>query len=240
VADRRKQAEREYPSRVDPGEHQWLETKPFGHDPRLTARHLIDFGYILQLLDLRAGTRLCELGCGSGWMTLLAARQGADGVGYDISPMMIEIARERAVAERLEARFEVGDMEALEVGRTFDACLLYDALHHSPRPDLVIRTAKRALRPGGRLLLVEPNWWHRSRGATASSEYGTTELGYTPRRLKNHLRQGGFVDIRRFQTNRKRLYSNAPKDILSHFAEPVAYRLLALFWTQVWLRGTAS
>ncbi len=179
VSDGRKQAEREYPQRVGPAGRRWLETKPFG-DPRQTARYLIDFGYILQLLDLHPGTRLCELGCGSGWMTLLATRQGVEAVGYDISPTMIEIARDRTAAEKLEARFEVGDMESLDLGRTFDACLLYDALHHSSRPDLVFGTARRALRPGGRLLLAEPNWRHRSRGASASSEYGTTELGYTP------------------------------------------------------------
>jgi hypothetical protein len=73
-----------------------------------------------------------------------------------------------------------------------------------------------------------------------SSEYGTTELGYTPRRLKHYLRQAGFGDIRRFHTNRKRLYSNTPNDVLSHFAEPVVYRVLAPFWTQIWLRATAS
>ena len=74
----------------------------------------------------------------------------------------------------------------------------------------------------------------------ASSEYGTTELGYTSRRLKHHLREAGFVDIRRFHTNRKRLYSNTPNDVLSHFAEPVVYRVLAPFWTQIWLRARAS
>ena len=238
--DPRKQAEREYPERVGPQGRRWLETKPFGQDPRQTARYLIDFGYILQLLDLRAGTRFCELGCGSGWMTLLAARQGLEAVGYDISPVMVEIARDRAAVEKVGARFEVGDMEALDLGHAFDVCLLYDALHHSARPDLVLRTARRALRPGGRLLLAEPNWRHRSRGAPASAEYGTTELGYTPRTLKHHLRRAGFTDIRRFHTNRKRLYSNAPNDVLSHLAEPVVYRSLALFWTQVWLRGTAA
>ena len=42
---------------------------------------------------------LCELGCGPGWMTRMAARHGLEAVGYDISPGMIEIAREQAEAK---------------------------------------------------------------------------------------------------------------------------------------------
>jgi len=236
----RKQAESDYPAQIDEAGRDWLRTKPFVNAPRETARHLIDFGYVLQLLDLQKGMRLCELGCGSGWMTRLAARHGVEAVGYDISPEMISIARAQADAEGVAARFEVGDMESLDLGGAFDACLIYDALHHSPRADLVVRSARRALRRGGRVLLAEPNWKHRFQGRTASSEYGTTELGYTPRALKRLLRDAGFTEIRRFHNNRKRLYGNTPLEILSHIAEPLVYRLLSPFWTQVWLRGVAA
>ena len=135
---------------------------------------------------------LCELGCGSGWMTRFAARHGLQAEGYDISPEMIEIARELAREEGLDVRFEAGDKEELDLGRRFDACLLYDALHHTPRADLVFATAHRALKPGGRLLLAEPNWKHRFQGRDAAGEYGVTELGYTPRRLKQLLRDAGL------------------------------------------------
>jgi SAM-dependent methyltransferase len=183
---------------------------------------------------------LCELGCGSGWMTRFAARHGVAAAGYDISPRMIEIARELARGEGLDAHFEVADMEELDLGRRFDACLLYDALHHSPRADLVLRTAHRALRPGGRLVLAEPNWAHRFRGREASERYGTTELGYTPRRLKRLLQQNGFREVQRFHGNRGVPFGNRPRDVFWHFAEPLAFRVLAPFWTQIWLRATAE
>ncbi|HEX9415887.1 MAG TPA: class I SAM-dependent methyltransferase [Gaiellaceae bacterium] len=235
----RKQAEVEYPDSVGTAGREWLRTKPFRHDPRETARLLIDFGYVLQLLDLHAGTKLCELGCGPGWMTRLAVRQGVEAVGYDISPEMIEIAREQARSERVDVSFEVGDMEQLDLGRRFDACLLYDALHHSGSPELVFRSAQRALRPGGRLLLAEPNWKQRFEGREAAERFGTTELGYSPRRLKHALKGAGFTEIERFHNNRKRLFSNSPRDLLAHLAEPIAYRVLAPFWTQIWLRAVA-
>ncbi len=239
MGDRRKQAESEYPEQVGQAGREWLRNKPFVNAPRETSRHLLDFGYVVTLLDLHKGVRLCELGCGPGWMTRFAARHGVAAVGYDISPQMIEIARQQATEEGVDARFEVGDMEALDLDRTFDTCLTYDALHHSPRPELVFRTAHRALRPGGRLLIAEPNWKQRFQGKGASAAYGTTELGYTPRRLKRLLREEGFTRIERFHNNRKRLYSNSPRDVLAHLAEPFVYRALAPFWTQIWLRATA-
>lgn len=241
VADtERKQAEIDYPQVVGEAGRAWLRTKPFGNEPRESARLLIDFGYILQLLDLRSGMSLCELGCGPGWMSRFAARHGVHAEGFDISPEMIEIARELAEQEGLGAAFEVADMEQLDLGRRFDTCLLYDALHHSPRPDLVFATAHRALRPGGRLLLAEPNWKQRFQGREASSEYGTTELGYTPRRLKRLLRDAGFTQVQRFHNTRKRLFSNTPRDVAAHLAEPFVFRALAPFWTQIWLRAVAS
>jgi 2-polyprenyl-3-methyl-5-hydroxy-6-metoxy-1,4-benzoquinol methylase len=238
--DERKQAEIEYPQVVGEVGREWIRIKPFRADPRMTARLLIDFGYVLQLLDLHAGSSLVELGCGSGWMTRLAARHGVQAEGYDISPQMIEIARQEAEREGLDVTFEAGDYEQLELGRRFDACLLYDALHHSERPELVLAAANRALKPGGRLLLAEPNWKQRFQGRDASDAYGTTELGYSPRRLKKLLRDTGFTDIRRFHNNRKRLFSNSPADTAANIAEPFVYRLLAPFWTQIWLRARAA
>jgi 2-polyprenyl-3-methyl-5-hydroxy-6-metoxy-1,4-benzoquinol methylase len=173
-------------------------------------------------------------------MTRFAARHGLQAEGYDISPEMIAIARELADREAVDAKFEAADMEALDLGRRFDACLLYDALHHSRHAELVLGAAHRALKPGGRLLLAEPNWKHRFQGRAASDEYGVTEMGYSPRQLKRLLREAGFTEITRFHNNRKRLFSNRPRDIAAHLAEPLVYRLLGPFWTQIWLRATAT
>ena len=89
----RKEAERAYPELIEESGREWLRTKPFANSPRETARLLIDFGYIVQLLELQPGMSICELGCGPGWMTRMFARHGLEAVGYDISPGMIEIAR---------------------------------------------------------------------------------------------------------------------------------------------------
>ena len=236
----RKRAEVEYPEKIGEPGRAWLRTKPFANEPRETARHLIDAGYVIELLELRPGMRFVELGCGSGWLTRFVARHGLEAHGYDISPRMIEIAREQAAAEGVDAHFDVADFEELDLKGEFDAALTYDALHHSPRPDLVVASARRALEPGGLFLVAEPNLKQRWQGRSATDEFGTTELGYSPRALKRMLRDVGFTDIRRFHNNRKRLFSNAPADVLAHLAEPLAYRVLAPFWTQIWLRAKAG
>ena len=148
-----------------------------------TARFLIDFGYVLQLLDLHAGASLVELGCGSGWMSRLAARQGVHVEGYDIAPQMIEIARAEAEREGVDVRFEVGDYEQLDLGRRFDACLLYDALHHSARgrPRLGERPARaearRATAPRRAELEAPLPGPPGHRASTASTEFGYSRRG---------------------------------------------------------------
>ena len=237
----RKDAERAYPDAVGEGGRTWLRTKPFQSEPAEVRRLLVAAALVIELLDLRVGTTLCELGCGSGWLCRLIARQGAAVVGYDISPGMISIAREQAEQEGLEIRFEVADMEMLEPDQVFDACLIYDALHHSSRPDLVFATARRALRPGGRLLLSEPNWMHRFGGRNAAARYGVTETGYTPHRLKRLLRDAGFDRVERLHRHgRRSLYGNRPSDIVRHLGAPVVQRALAPFWTDVWMRARAA
>ncbi|MHB8471163.1 MAG: class I SAM-dependent methyltransferase [Gaiellaceae bacterium] len=240
--DAHKQAEIDYPEHVGEAGRAWLHTKPFVNSPTEVARHLVDLGYVVRLLEPVPGQRVLHLACGSGWLTRFLARCGPEVVGYDISPGMIGIAREESKREGIaNARFEVGDMEKLTLVPEFDSCLVYDGLHHSDRPDLVLRTARAALKPGGRILLAEPNWKHRfdGRAVGAVAEWGTHEIGYSTRRLKRLAREAGFGDLERFHNNRLRLYSNRPAEVLAHLAEPLAYRLLGPFWTRIWLRGRA-
>ena len=56
MADR-KEAERAYPALIDESGREWLRTKPFGNSPRETGRLLIDFGYVVQLLELEPECR---------------------------------------------------------------------------------------------------------------------------------------------------------------------------------------
>src|SRR6478735_8925344 len=72
--------------------------------------------------DLRAGTEVLDVACGSGNMTLAAARLGAVATGVDYVGSLLERAAERAAAERLDAAFAFGDAEDLPFAdASFDA-----------------------------------------------------------------------------------------------------------------------
>src|SRR5439155_3047742 len=78
---------------------------------RLSERFAPVHAQVVALLDPAPGTRWLDVTTGTGAVALLAARAGADVVGVDIAPRMIELAR--AKAETLPVQFEVGDAEAL-------------------------------------------------------------------------------------------------------------------------------
>src|SRR5215831_19330026 len=61
--------------------------------------------------DVNAGWRVLDVACGTGNATLAAARCGADVLGVDFVPGLLEGGRERAATERLDAEFRLGDAE---------------------------------------------------------------------------------------------------------------------------------
>jgi magnesium-protoporphyrin O-methyltransferase len=83
--------------------------------------------------DLR-GARLLDAGCGTGALSIDAARRGADVVAIDISPTLIEIAGKRIPADisPRSIRFMAGDMLDPKLGR-FDFVVAMDSvIHYSP------------------------------------------------------------------------------------------------------------
>ncbi len=80
------------------------------------------------------GRRILDAGCGTGALSLEAARRGAEVVAIDLSPTLIEFARQRIDQHDFSGRidFEVGDMRHLDLGH-FDHVVAMDSLiHYSP------------------------------------------------------------------------------------------------------------
>lgn len=146
----------DYWSRV-PGAFRLLYGFVFaGREARFRAR-------ALDRLALEPGERVLEVGCGPG-NSFPALREGVgpDGavVGLDASAGMCERARERA-AEWGNVHVVRGDARRLPV-EGFDAVYASMSLSAVPDPDAAVAASHDALRPGGRLVLLDarpfPRW----------------------------------------------------------------------------------
>ena len=101
--------------------------------------------------EIPVGARVLDVGCGTG--VLLDAVQPAYGVGVDLSPAMVRLARGRF--PRLQ--FRVGDAEALAEGEAFDWVMMVDVLEHLGDPRSALASVRRACRPESRLIVVAAN-----------------------------------------------------------------------------------
>lgn len=108
-------------------------------------------------LPIAPGSRLLDVGCGSGQLALMAAKDGLEVTGVDIASNWVERARARAQAEGLPARFEEADAEALPFeDASFDVVASLIGAMFAPRPDQVAKELLRVCVPGGTIAMA--NW----------------------------------------------------------------------------------
>jgi len=108
-------------------------------------------------LHLVPGCQLLDVGCGSGQLALIAAKDGLDVTGVDIASNLVERARTRAHAEGIQARFQVADAEALPFeDASFDVVVSLIGAMFAPQPDLVADELLRVCKPGGTIAMA--NW----------------------------------------------------------------------------------
>lgn len=79
--------------------------------------------------ELAGVTSVLDVGCGIGWTSAALAAEGKQVTGLDISPVLIETARDRFGAS---CRFLEGDFLCTDAG-TFDVVLMVDVYEHFPR-----------------------------------------------------------------------------------------------------------
>jgi len=104
--------------------------------------------------DLR-GARVLDAGCGTGALAIEAARRGADVVAIDISPTLVDLARERAPADLGPGRvtFAAGDMLDPALGK-FDHVVAMDSLIHYDGKDIAQTLAALAKRTRGSMVFT--------------------------------------------------------------------------------------
>jgi trans-aconitate methyltransferase len=103
---------------------------------------------IIDLLAPKARERILDLGCGTGQLTVQIAASGAQVIGIDNSPGMLEEARENFP----QLDFELADAADFQFEEPFDAVFSNAALHWIQPADRVVRSVARALKPDGRFV----------------------------------------------------------------------------------------
>jgi len=101
---------------------------------------------------VEAGDRVLDVACGTGNVSLTAARRGATVTGVDITPAMLEMARERGEAIEIDVDWQAGDATDLPFADdAFDVTL--SCLGHAFADDPAAAGAEllRVTRPGGRI-----------------------------------------------------------------------------------------
>jgi ubiquinone/menaquinone biosynthesis C-methylase UbiE len=114
----------------------------------------------IEALDIKPGMTVADIGAGSGYYTVRLARKvGADGKVYatDIQVGMLSIIQRRAAMEKLTNIVPVlgaADDPKLPPG-SVDLALMVDVYHELAAPQAFVRRLRDALKPDGRLVLIE-------------------------------------------------------------------------------------
>ena len=110
---------------------------------------------VVEAAGAAEGKQWLDVACGTGDLAIRAARRGADVVGVDFAPALVETAKQQASEVGLSIDFRVGDAEALPLAdASFDVVSSTFGVMFAPDQSRAAGELVRVTRPGGRLALA--------------------------------------------------------------------------------------
>ena len=127
---------------------------------------------VMDLLGIKSGARVADIGAGSGWFTVRSARRvGPDGVVYavEINRAYLRHIKRRAKKQQLpQIRTILGKADnPLLPANSVDAVLLLKTYHEIAKPVPLLRRVREAMRPGARLGIIDRNGIGSDHGVNA-------------------------------------------------------------------------
>ena len=99
---------------------------------------------------IQPGQMVLDVACGTGVVAITATRMGARVTGLDLTPTLLERARENSAIAGVQVEWREGDAESLPFADgTFDVVVSQYGHMFAPRPDVVVAEMLRVLKPGG-------------------------------------------------------------------------------------------
>ncbi|HEV8543771.1 MAG TPA: metalloregulator ArsR/SmtB family transcription factor [Verrucomicrobiae bacterium] len=150
------------------------------------------FGHLL--LRILPPLEIADLGSGEGLLSELLARRARRVIAVDNSEKMVSFGAEKARQNGLKnLEFRLGDLESPPIAEnSVDLAVLSQALHHARNPGVTISGARKILRPGGQIMILD---LHEHGFERAQELYGDLWLGFKTSDLHRWLEAAGFKKI---------------------------------------------
>jgi len=150
--------------------------------------------------SLKSGMNVLEIGCGTGFFTKEIVKNPVQVIAIDISPELIEIARQNIINSNVEFIIE-NAYNMIFDDQTFDAVIGCSVLHHLDI-DPALKEIYRVLKPGGYIAFTEPNMLNPQIALQKNIPALKKALGDSPDEtaffvwnLRTKLRTSGFLEI---------------------------------------------
>ncbi|HVF42899.1 MAG TPA: class I SAM-dependent methyltransferase [Pyrinomonadaceae bacterium] len=129
---------------------------------------------VMDVLGVKAGSNVADIGAGSGWFTVRAARRAGEGglvYAVEINPDYLKYIEERAAREKLSnVRAVLGAEDDPRLpDASVDAVILLKTYHELSQPIRLLRHVRRAMRAGARLGIIDRNGKGGDHGLDADS-----------------------------------------------------------------------
>jgi len=126
-----------------------------GREERLQINRVMD------VLGIQPGKLVADIGAGSGWFSVLAAKRvGGAGVVYavDINPEAVDYIRKRAAKDNLQnVKAVLSEADNPSLPQAVDAVLLLKTYHEVTHPVVLLKNLRAALRPGAKVGIIDRN-----------------------------------------------------------------------------------